>query len=135
MKDQTVSMGQAGRTICIERAEARKLGRVRYFTGRPCRHGHVAERYVVSGSCIECLRLSQLELHAYKSYAVRCLLQGKLSKKRAIAMGSPWYCEGWGLDCGHIAVQRVIDDKCKMCLDQEERAVKQQLDLAKELLS
>jgi hypothetical protein len=27
----------------------------RYFTGRPCRYGHVAERYVSSRICVTCL--------------------------------------------------------------------------------
>ncbi len=35
------------------RAEAYLQGADRYFTGIPCRHGHVAERYV-SGSCVAC---------------------------------------------------------------------------------
>jgi len=35
------------------RLEAYEQGADRYFTGIPCRHGHVAERYV-SGSCVEC---------------------------------------------------------------------------------
>lgn len=26
----------------------------RYFTGKPCRHGHLAERLKSNGSCIEC---------------------------------------------------------------------------------
>jgi 5-methylcytosine-specific restriction endonuclease McrA len=35
------------------RAEAFAVGADRYFTGQPCRHGHVTERYV-SGSCVGC---------------------------------------------------------------------------------
>jgi hypothetical protein len=41
--------------IIIGRAEARALGLKRYFTGKPCKHGHVAERSV-SGGCMECNR-------------------------------------------------------------------------------
>lgn len=26
----------------------------RYFTGKPCKHGHVAERFVSCGICVEC---------------------------------------------------------------------------------
>jgi hypothetical protein len=40
----------------ISRAEARASGLVRYFTGRRCKHGHVAEREVSSGSCLPCHR-------------------------------------------------------------------------------
>lgn len=39
----------------ISRAEAKALGLKRYFTGNPCKHGHVAIR-LVAGDCIECRR-------------------------------------------------------------------------------
>ena len=42
----------------ITRAAARAAGLPRYFTGKPCKHGHVVERYVAEpGSCVECIRL------------------------------------------------------------------------------
>lgn len=37
------------------RAEAKALGALYYFTGAPCRHGHVAPRKT-KGACIECLK-------------------------------------------------------------------------------
>lgn len=37
-----------------ERAAALEKGLTRYFTGRPCKHGHVAERSAKSGECITC---------------------------------------------------------------------------------
>lgn len=27
-----------------------------YFTGRPCKHGHVSQRYISNGKCVECKR-------------------------------------------------------------------------------
>lgn len=41
----------------VTRAEAREMGLPRYFTGKPCPHGHVAERFTSGGGCRECLRL------------------------------------------------------------------------------
>lgn len=41
------------------RAEAKELGMKRYFTGKPCKHGHVDERHTSSGQCIACARSSQ----------------------------------------------------------------------------
>jgi hypothetical protein len=38
----------------ITRAQAKVRGLTRYFSGRPCCHGHVAERYVCNYRCIEC---------------------------------------------------------------------------------
>lgn len=36
------------------RATAKKLGLTRYFTGKPCKSGHVVERRAASGACLEC---------------------------------------------------------------------------------
>lgn len=41
----------------ISRAEAQRQGLKRYFTGKPCKHGHVSKRVTVNGDCYECLKL------------------------------------------------------------------------------
>ena len=41
------------------RAEAKKHGSKYYFTGQPCKHGHVARRKT-KGSCVECLKVEWL---------------------------------------------------------------------------
>ncbi|HDI8654701.1 TPA: hypothetical protein PPE37_000402 [Escherichia coli] len=38
----------------ITRMEAAKAGLNRYCTGKPCLKGHVAERYVLNGTCVQC---------------------------------------------------------------------------------
>lgn len=40
--------------------EARAAGETHYFTGRPCKFGHVARRIVRSRNCCECTRLTSL---------------------------------------------------------------------------
>jgi len=40
----------------VGRDAARALGLKRFFTGEPCKHGHVAERDVNSRECMECSR-------------------------------------------------------------------------------
>lgn len=40
----------------VTRAEAKAAGAVLFFTGRPCRRGHNAQRYVAQGLCVECAR-------------------------------------------------------------------------------
>ena len=44
--------------VVITRPEAIAQGLDRYFTGKPCCHGHASERYVTSGQCIHCMRLA-----------------------------------------------------------------------------
>jgi len=38
----------------IARQEAKAQGLTRYFTGKPCVHGHVAERKVANKTCVVC---------------------------------------------------------------------------------
>jgi hypothetical protein len=42
----------------IVRRAARNAGSPRYFTGRPCKHGHIAERWVHNGACAECVAIN-----------------------------------------------------------------------------
>lgn len=37
------------------RRAAFEAGKTRYNTGVPCKHGHVAERYVSNGGCVQCV--------------------------------------------------------------------------------
>jgi len=55
----------------ISRAEAKAKGLKRYFTGKPCKHGHVAERVVVNATCVECERASVRKYRLKKSAAGR----------------------------------------------------------------
>lgn len=38
------------------RKQAVDAGKRYFFTGKPCKHGHISERYVGNGACVECLR-------------------------------------------------------------------------------
>ena len=38
----------------IDQETARSLSLPRYFTGKPCKWGHVSERWVKGGTCITC---------------------------------------------------------------------------------
>ena len=40
----------------ISRKIAKERGMMRYFTGKPCSHGHLCDRMVVNGTCLECNR-------------------------------------------------------------------------------
>ena len=43
----------------ITRKDAVARGLIRYFTGKPCKHGHVAERRTDTGNCTKCQWLAQ----------------------------------------------------------------------------
>lgn len=38
----------------MERKEAIEKKLLTYFTGKPCKYGHIAERQTISGSCVIC---------------------------------------------------------------------------------
>lgn len=38
----------------ITRLDAAKSGLKRYYTGKPCKHGHDSERWVYNGHCVAC---------------------------------------------------------------------------------
>ena len=41
-------------TLPTTPAAALRLGLTRYYTGRPCKYGHVSERFSNNGKCVEC---------------------------------------------------------------------------------
>jgi hypothetical protein len=47
-----------------ERAAAISEGKSKYFTGRPCKHGHIAERRVDNGACSVCEAERSKKWHA-----------------------------------------------------------------------
>jgi hypothetical protein len=40
----------------ISRKEAKEKGLTRYFTGKPCKYGHISERLTSDGVCVACER-------------------------------------------------------------------------------
>jgi len=42
----------------ITRKQAKEQGLKHYFTGKPCKHGHIAKR-VTAGGCVECMAVNQ----------------------------------------------------------------------------
>lgn len=40
--------------LIIARAQALEAGLTRYFTGKPCKHGHLCERITDNGTCVTC---------------------------------------------------------------------------------
>ena len=85
--------------ITVTRDEARVRGLKRYFTGEPCKHGHVAERWVANGGCTVCLLASNSkkrprDLGKKKAYdaqwyaANRQRVLAKAARRRRVNSGS-----------------------------------------------
>ena len=88
-----IQEGSEANTI-ISRDEARALGLKRFFTGKPCRRGHIADRYVRGWTCRECaFANARKQWAANKSKQVRGLTKraaaqlrkARIEKRRAAA--------------------------------------------------
>ena len=63
------------------RREARRLGLKRYFTGRPCRNGHVALRFI-DGHCVVCAKETQARSMAKPEVRARALETSRAYHKK-----------------------------------------------------
>jgi 5-methylcytosine-specific restriction endonuclease McrA len=59
----------------IGRAEAMRLGLPSYFTGKPCKRGHIARRWLPNGTCFVCHAAARKV--TYKKSASRRIAQAK----------------------------------------------------------
>jgi 5-methylcytosine-specific restriction endonuclease McrA len=69
------------------RAEAKATGAAHYFTGEPCKHGHIAPRKT-KGACIECLRIEWVRSNEARAGYFRAYNQsesGQTAKERYYA--------------------------------------------------
>lgn len=76
----------------ITRAAARASGLPRYFTGKPCSKGHVAERYI-SGLCVPCALAKAAEWRKTNPERKRAAAAREYAQKRdeTKARSRAWY--------------------------------------------
>src|SRR5579872_2342906 len=81
----------------VTRAQARADGLTHYFTGKPCKSGHVAERYLSNGSCVDCERIKQHSasyLNNHKKYKSRPDIKARHNSRHQFRyMNDPNYKE------------------------------------------
>jgi len=102
----------------ISRAEARAQGLKRYFTGKPCKLGHVAERLVSGTHCVDCKREKERQFeHRDRAFALGSY-SGDIrarTRQEAINLGVKRYYTGKPCPHGHIAERRTVDCRCTDC--------------------
>ena len=62
------------------RAEAKAQGAPYYFTGEPCKHGHIAPRKT-KGACVECLKAEWLKAAETRAEYFRAYNQSEAGQK------------------------------------------------------
>jgi 5-methylcytosine-specific restriction endonuclease McrA len=55
----------------VIRADAKLSGLTRFFTGNPCKHGHLSQRTTCNGGCIQCNQISISSLYHTEDAAAR----------------------------------------------------------------
>lgn len=87
----------------ISRAEAKAAGLKRYFTGEPCKYGHVAEVQVSSNGCCECNKIKkkakyQENLEASRA-ARRAYYAENTERVPTTRNTAKWHAIRWCLRC------------------------------------
>jgi hypothetical protein len=67
-------------TLPKSRVEAKAMGAKHYFTGEPCKHGHVAPRKV-KGACTECLRVDWEKRNVARAEYFKQYNQSEIAKQ------------------------------------------------------
>jgi len=129
-----ISIARRARAEC--RREAILAGATRYSSGQPCRNGHMAERYVSTGECIECLkkhvptkerkRQTMLRFHAKKKivdptyvarkareYKARYPYKARIDKMLKTAQRHA-KIDKVRLDFGVDLLKKLLDEACKI---------------------
>ena len=88
----------------VARKDAKALGLKRYFTGKPCKHGHISERHVSDGGCLRCKK-------TYSCWEFRPLSAVEIAR----SLGQIMYWTGKPCPKGHIADRYVRSRRCIEC--------------------
>lgn len=67
----------------MTRADAKAAGLTRYFTGVPCKHGHVVERFTGTAICVECNRLHVARLRKTQPSVMQARVDVCIAKIKA----------------------------------------------------
>ena len=104
----------------ITRSEAIAQGLTRYYTGEPCKRGHVAPRRVANFNCEKCVSLAKRSKTKAKQDAERQRRERETGRKvtsqsEARAAGMSRYFSGTPCPAGHVAERYTIDAYCVKC--------------------
>lgn len=90
------------------RKEARLQGLIYYNNGRPCKYGHLSDRRVKDGVCLECDK-NRYSNPEYRRSDIA------YPRKYAISQGLAFYSTGIPCKNGHISIRRTRDSQCIEC--------------------
>lgn len=71
----------------LSRKDAKRFGKNRYFTGVPCKRGHVAERNTTSALCIECIALHDANTYKKRAGHHKRLVRARVKQREQFEPG------------------------------------------------
>ena len=112
----------------ITRQEAIEQGLPHYFTGKPCKHGHIVERYCNGGGCIECSAEARNKFRNNAKYKRRSI--GIFRLNEAKKLGLDFYDNGKPCKNGIFGMKKTKQEGkcfCSACYKEtKDRVVKWQ---------
>jgi hypothetical protein len=76
------------------RDEAQNNGLVRFYTGVPCKRGHLSERFVSNGACVECVnRIAKVKGPTQEWFQPQIILEAPISGEHRNELNR--LLEGW----------------------------------------
>lgn len=105
----------------ISKADAIQAGLNKYFTGKPCLHGHVHQRIVVNNFCVKCYNILQTKRNRKKGIQPRKINQARLD---AIQSGATRYWSDKPCRHGHTGWRTIKRQSCIECKNEKRRSKK-----------
>jgi len=108
----------------ITRQEAVQLGLSRYFTGKPCKHGHIAERLTRNHCCSVCANERAKAYQKKIRDSSQTTVKGnpkheqparEAARQEAIKAGAKTYFHGIPCKRGHVAERQTSNGMCMEC--------------------
>lgn len=101
-----------GPTIITKR-DARAAGIRHYFTGQPCKRGHLRERFVSTGQCIDCCSLYGVAWRRKNGVPARINISD--ARTEAMAHGFERFFTGVACHRNHLSDRYTKTGKCVAC--------------------
>lgn len=95
----------------LTRGQARERGLRTFRTGKPCKHGHLAERYVSSSNCQECER----DRYRAKAKNVSLVSPEIMTRNEAKLRGMDMFYSGKKCQRLHTSPRYVSNNWCVSC--------------------
>lgn len=92
--------------------DARAKGLRSFYTGIPCKHGHVAERCTVSRNCRECER----DRARRDAKPPEPMPLSVITRQQAIDRGRRFYFDGKRCQRNHLSPRYASNGSCVACL-------------------